>query len=98
MITEGGYRVDRLRNALAKDILMEDASKISTLIENQKHLCVACPAFEEVIDTQMFGFSKKIEFASSMGILDEEEGQLMLSELEKHLNDLINEAYDELKE
>lgn len=85
-----------LQNILAKDVLLEDANKISRLIESQKHLCVTCPAFEEVIDTQMFGFSKKIEFAVTMKMIKEEEGHLMLSKLEKHLNDLMNNAFEEL--
>jgi len=86
--------LDELQVAYAKETLMEDAQKISKLIENQRHLCVTCPAFEEIIDTQMFGFSKKIEFATTMKMIDEEEGHLMLSELEKHLNDVYNEALD----
>lgn len=86
--------MDELQVAYAKETLMEDAQKISKLIENQRHLCVTCPAFEEIIDTQMFGFSKKIEFATTMKMIDEEEGHLMLSELEKHLNDVYNEALD----
>lgn len=89
--------MDRLRNKSAKDVLLEDANKISRLIENQRHLCIACPAFEEVIDTQMFGFSKKVEFATTMEMIEEEEGQIILSQLEKHLNDVINEAFDELQ-
>jgi uncharacterized protein YlaN (UPF0358 family) len=91
----GACPMDQLQTALAKDVLTEDAKKISGLIENQKHLCVACPAFEEVIDTQMFGFSKKIEFAITMGMIEEEEGHLMLSKLEKHLNDVYNDAFDQ---
>lgn len=89
--------MDQLQTALAKDILQEDAKRISSLIENQQHLCVSCPAFEEVIDTQMFGFSKKVEFATAMGMIDEEEGQIMLSKLEKHLNDVYSEAFNTSK-
>jgi uncharacterized protein YlaN (UPF0358 family) len=86
--------MDQLQTALAKDVLNEDAKKIASLIENQQHLCVSCPAFEEVIDTQMFGFSKKVEFAIAMGMIDEEEGHLMLGTLEKHLNDVYSEAFN----
>jgi len=87
--------MDRLQHALAKDVLMEDANNISSLILNQKHLCMTCPAFEEVIDTQMFGFSKKVEFAITMNLIEEQEGQLLLSELEKHLNDMMKDAFSE---
>lgn len=86
--------MDQVKSKLAREVLKEDAKKITALIENQKHLCVSCPAFEEVIDTQMFGFSKKVEFAVSVGMIEEEEGQLMLSTLEKHLNDVYTEAYE----
>lgn len=89
--------MDQLKNKLARDVLKDDARKITSLIENQQHLCVSCPAFEEVIDTQMFGFSKKVEFAVSMDMIEEEEGQLMLSSLEKHLNDVYSDAFEQNK-
>lgn len=90
--------MNKLKIAYAKDVLLEDVEKISNLIENQRHLCVACPAFEEVIDTQLFGFSKKIEFAVRMDMIDEEEGQLMLSDLEKHLSDVYDHAIDQVQQ
>ncbi|QTJ54981.1 DUF1507 family protein [Dolosigranulum pigrum] len=90
--------MNKLKTAYAKDVLLEDIEKISNLIENQRHLCVACPAFEEVIDTQLFGFSKKIEFAVRMDMIDEEEGQLMLSDLEKHLSDVYDHAIDQVQQ
>lgn len=90
--------MNKLKTAYAKDVLLEDVEKISNLIENQRHLCVACPAFEEVIDTQLFGFSKKIEFAVRMDMIDEEEGQLILSDLEKHLSDVYDHAIDQVQQ
>lgn len=90
--------MNKLKTAYAKDVLLEDVEKISNLIENQRHLCVACPVFEEVIDTQLFGFSKKIEFAVRMDMVDEEEGQLMLSDLEKHLSDVYDHAIDQVQQ
>ena len=90
--------MNKLKTAYAKDVLLEDVEKISNLIDNQRHLCVACPAFEEVIDTQLFGFSKKIEFAVRMDMIDEEEGQLMLSDLEKHLSDVYDHAIDQVQQ
>lgn len=90
--------MNKLKTPYAKDVLLEDVEKISNLIENQRHLCVACPAFEEVIDTQLFGFSKKIEFAVRMDMIDEEEGQLMLSDLEKHLSDVYDHAIDQVQQ
>lgn len=90
--------MNKLKTPYAKDVLLEDVEKISNLIETQRHLCVACPAFEEVIDTQLFGFSKKIEFAVRMDMIDEEEGQLMLSDLEKHLSDVYDHAIDQVQQ
>lgn len=90
--------MNKLKTAYARDVLLEDVEKISNLIENQRHLCVACPAFEEVIDTQLFGFSKKIEFAVRMDMIDEEEGQLMLSDLEKYLSDVYDHAIDQVQQ
>lgn len=87
--------MDPVKVQYAKEVLMEDAERISNLIENQRHLCVSCPAFEEVIDTQLFGFSKKIEFAIRMDMIPEEEGHLMMADLEKHLNDVYNHAVDQ---
>ena len=52
----------------------------------------------QVIDTQLFGFSKKIEFAVRMDMIDEEEGQLMLSDLEKHLSDVYDHAIDQVQQ
>ena len=45
----------------------------------------------------MFGFSKKVEFAISMNMIEEEEGQLMLSTLEKQLNDVYSNAFEQNK-
>ncbi len=84
----------------ALDILMADAEKIYNLINSQKqHLCLAqCPAFEEVVDTQMYGFSKEVDYAVKIGVLTDTEGHRVLSDLEKNLNDVYTEMYDEKKE
>ena len=67
------------------------------LIKNQKNsLCISqCKAFEEVVDTQMYGFSQQVGFAVRVGIIDKTEGQLLLSELERELNRLYSEVYQE---
>ncbi|MBC9787938.1 DUF1507 family protein [Carnobacterium maltaromaticum] len=84
----------------ALDILMADAEKIYNLINSQKqHLCLAqCPAFEEVVDTQMYGFSKEVDYAVKIGVLTDTEGHRVLSDLEKNLNNVYTEMYDEKKE
>ncbi len=53
----------------------EDANQIYQLISKQKtHLCLAkCPAFES-IDTQLFGLSKQVDFAVSLGLIHANEG------------------------
>jgi len=43
-------------------------------------------------------FRKKIEFAVRMDMIDEEEGQLMLSDLEKHLSDVYDHAIDQVQQ
>ncbi|MGX4686512.1 DUF1507 family protein [Vagococcus sp. JNUCC 83] len=77
-----------------------EANKIKYLLTNQRnHQCIAqCKAFEEVVDTQMFGFSKQIEFAHSIGVIDKQEGLDMIIELEKELNKVYNLVYQEEKE
>lgn len=84
----------------AIQVLYEEAKKIQQLIQKQQnHLCISqCKAFEEVIDTQMYGYSKQVTYAVKIGILTANEGHQMLSELEKSLNDFYNEVYDEQKE
>lgn len=86
--------MDQLMKEKAITVLMNDAEEIYNIIKNQQNqLCLTCPAFEEIIDTQMFGFSKKVEFAINMNMISEEDGQAILSGLEKNLNDVYNEAY-----
>ena len=71
--------------------------QIKGLIKNQKNsLCISqCKAFEEVVDTQMYGFSQQVNFAIRVGIVEKTEGQLLLSELERELNHLYSEVYQE---
>lgn len=80
-------------------ILNDDAEKIYSLINSQKeHLCFAsCPAFEEVVDTQLYGFSKQVEYAVKLGILPQTEGQELLSNLETSLNRMYTTYYEENK-
>lgn len=84
----------------ALEILQKDALKIKQLLRNQKnHLCIAeCKAFEEVVDTQMYGFSREVAYAIKLGILTDQEGQALLSELERELNQVYAEIYEERKE
>lgn len=81
-------------------VLKQDAENIRNLIKVQTPaLCVAqCKAFEEVLDTHMFGFSREILYATKLGILSNEEGQEMMNDLEKELNSIYEEIYEAQKE
>lgn len=48
------------------------------------------------VDTQMYGFSRQVGFAVRIGVIGKNEGQLMLSELERELNQLYSEVYQEI--
>lgn len=81
----------------AVELLQNEAQRIRRLIANQKNsLCVAhCKAFEEVVDTQMYGLSRQVAYAIQLGILDSIEGQQILSDLERNLDLLYQEVYKE---
>lgn len=89
--------IEQISSKKALDILYEDAAKIRQLITNQNnHMCIAqCKAFEEVVDTQMYGYSREISYAVRLGVISNDEGQHLLSELEKELNVIYNDIYDE---
>lgn len=89
--------LDNIQKKEALDVLLDDATKIFQLIDNQKNqLCLTgCPAFNEIVDTQMFGLSKEVTFAKKIGVIDSDEGDRILSDLEKKLNDLYTKAYNE---
>lgn len=74
-------------------LLKDDADKILRLIEVQiKNLTAPqCPLYEEVLDTQMFGFSREVNFAIRLNLISEEEGRELLGNLERQLN-VLHEA------
>ena len=80
----------------ALEQLQENANKIYQLINQQKnHLCIAkCPAFEEVVDTQLFGLSKQVEFAVAIGVVEANEGHQIMADLEYTLNEVYSEVYE----
>ena len=81
-------------------LLEEEANRIRLLISNQKNsLCIShCKAFEEVVDTQMYGLSRQIAFAISLEAITNNEGQQLLSDLERDLNRMYHEVFAERKE
>ena len=77
----------------AHALLKADAEKILRLIEVQiENLTMPqCPLYEEVLDTQMFGLSREIDFAVRLNLISEFEGQEILGNLERRLN-ILHEA------
>ncbi|UVI27859.1 YlaN family protein [Paenibacillus spongiae] len=74
-------------NQKALNLLQEDAYKIEKLIEVQmEHLTTRqCPLYEEVLDTQMYGFSREVDFAVRAGLVSESTGKEIISKLERDL-------------
>lgn len=84
---------DMENKALA--LLRADAEKIYKLIDVQmENLTMPqCPLYEEVLDTQMFGLSREIEFAVRLGLIDDDIGREIMGDLERklaHLHELYN--------
>jgi len=80
-------------------LLREDADKIEKLIAIQMENLATrkCPLYEEVLDTQMYGFSRAVDFAVRAGLVDEGEGKLLISQLERNLA-LLYEALNQKEE
>ena len=74
-------------NLKAITLLQEDADKIQKLIEVQMENLATryCPLYEEVLDTQMYGFSREVDFAVRAGLVPEFTGKQVLSKLERNL-------------
>jgi uncharacterized protein YlaN (UPF0358 family) len=86
-------------NERALALLKADAEKILKLIAVQMdHLTMPqCPLYEEVLDTQMFGLSREIDFAIRLGLITESVGKSILSELEQKLAQL-HDRYENLQD
>ncbi len=78
----------------ALELLQTDADKIAQLIKVQMDNLTMpqCPLYEEVLDTQMFGLSREIDFAVKLGLIEREQGKEILDALEKELS-LLHDAY-----
>lgn len=76
--------------------LQADADKIRATISTQRCSCITeCKAFEEVIDTQMYGLSCEVHFAVRAGLVDANSAQSILRQLEIELNQLYADLYKE---
>ena len=97
--------VEKQMSRVAYEQLDKDADRILQLIEVQmENLTMPqCPVFEEVLDTQMFGLSKEVHFASRLGLIDPvvrlglvdaQDGRAILDHLEVEVSK-VHEAYME---
>src|SRR5690625_1764420 len=75
-------------------LLKADADKILRLIEVQIEnlMTPQCPLYEDVLDTQMFGLSREIDFAVRLDLITEEEGRKLIENLEHKLTILHETA------
>ncbi|MFC5703463.1 DUF1507 family protein [Cohnella faecalis] len=82
-------------NQKAIRLLQEDADKIEKLIAIQMENLATrkCPLYEEVLDTQMYGFSRAVDFAVRAGLMEEGAGKQLISQLERNLA-LLYEAME----
>lgn len=74
--------------------MQQEAQNILQIITKQHNvLCIAkCKAFEEVIDTQMYGFSCKIDFAIKLGLITPTYGRELLTNLETQLESVYEKS------
>ena len=80
----------------AYSLLQADAEKILRLIKVQMDNLTMpqCPLYEEVLDTQMFGLSREIDFAIRLGLVDEADGKKLIDSLEQELSALHEASFD----
>lgn len=81
-------------NASATQLLYDEADSILQILNNQDTLCLSCPIYEEIIDTKMYGFSEKVNFAIELGVVDEEQGTQLLSKLERDISIIYDKFSD----
>ncbi|MDU1594231.1 MAG: YlaN family protein [Staphylococcus lugdunensis] len=84
--------------SVAYEQLNKDADRILQLIKVQiDNLTLpSCPLYEEVLDTQMFGLQKEVDFAVQLGLVDKEDVKDLMLRLEKELSKL-HEAFTDVK-
>jgi uncharacterized protein YlaN (UPF0358 family) len=76
-------------------LLQADAEKILRLIKVQMDNLTMpqCPLYEEVLDTQMFGLSREIDFAVRLDLIDSKDGKAILDTLERELSALHDASF-----
>lgn len=83
---------------VAYEQLNQDLDRILHLIKVQMDNLTlpSCPLYEEVLDTQMFGLQKEVDFAVKLGLVNKEDGKNLMLRLEKELSKL-HEAFTNVK-
>ncbi len=73
-----------------------DSDKIYQLITVQlENLTLPqCPFYEDILDTQVYGLTKEIDFAVHLGLMEEREGKEIVDFLEKELLYLFEMSMD----
>lgn len=79
----------------ATQLLQKEAEQILELLKQQEIACTSCPVFEEIMDTKLFGFSEKINFAIELEVIEEEFGQQLLSHLEHEMSEVYERIIEE---
>lgn len=72
----------------ATQLLLDESEQILQILKNQEVTCTSCPIFEEIMDTKLFGFSEKVNFAIELGVIEEDLGQQLLSNLEQAMSNV----------
>ncbi|SER06814.1 YlaN family protein [Piscibacillus halophilus] len=85
-------------NQQALALLKADADQILQLIKVQMDNLTMpqCPLYEEVLDTQMYGLSREVDFAVRLKLINESTGKDILENLERELS-ALHEAYQKHK-
>lgn len=78
----------------ATQLLLDESDKILHILKNQEANCIPCPIFEEIMDTKLFGFSQKVNFAIDLGVIEEDFGQELLINLERSMNEVYDRFSD----
>lgn len=80
--------METIFSAKVKNKIKEDIKKVEDLITAQLKIekYRECPLYQDVIDTQMFGISKELELAVSVGLVTEVYAKKTLDSVERKLN------------
>jgi uncharacterized protein YlaN (UPF0358 family) len=74
------------------ELLEKDSKRILTLLNKQIKYPAKpqYPFYEDLLDTQIFGYSQVIDFLVRLGLLDQAEGKRIINNLEVKLNKMYS--------